>query len=226
MKKLILFFLAFTFNNIFSQQYHFDYFIEKQINKVKPDKERIISNSFYDSNNKFKLTLDTYNEITRGFIFDKNTNLRHCFKVRRDNGSVSFQYVHTNDFSNKKNNKDYSKDDILEIKRIDSLQYSIIVFKNEKRKRKRFTAVVNLEKSDFNNLDIQADYNRCDEIGKEIGKLLDPRFNYNIKKLQINYSSGYIFETTISRIQKVDLSLKLPEKLIIKEFDFFGEFQD
>jgi len=226
MKKLILLFLVFVFINIFSQQYHFDYFIEKQINRIKPEEEKNTSNSFYDSKNKSKLFLNTYNEITRGFIYDKNTNLRHCFKVRRDNGSVAFEYAHTNDFRNKKNNKDDSKDNVLEIKRIDSLQYSIIVFKNEKKKRKRLVVLVNLEKSDFNNLDIEADYNRCDEIGEEISKLLDPNFNYRIKKLQVNYSSGYIFETTISRVQKVDLSLKLPEKLIIKEFDFFGEFQD
>ncbi|MDQ0595158.1 hypothetical protein QFZ37_003527 [Chryseobacterium ginsenosidimutans] len=224
MKKIFLLFLVFTFINLFSQEYHFDYSIESQTTKTKPNKEKSISTSFYDSKNKIHLHIDKYNDKMRAVIYDKDKNLRHSFKVTESKGFVTFQYTHTNDFSKHKN-KDIAKDDVLEVKKIDSLQYQIIAFKNEKRNKKRFTALVTLEKSKLNYLEIGVDHAQSDEMEQKVRKFLDLNSNYILKRMQVDYSTGYSYDSSL-KIKNVDFSLKLPEKLIIKEFDFIGEFQD
>ncbi len=224
MKKLLLLFLFFSFINIFSQEYHFDYSIESQTNRIKPDKERSVSTTFYDSKNKIHLRIDKYNDKLRGAIYDENKNLRHSFKVTEGKGLVTFEYTHTNDF-NKDKHKNIASGDILEVKKIDSLQYQIIAYKNEKKNKKRFTALVTLEKSEFNYLEIGIDHARTDEIQKKVKAFLDPNSNYIVKRMQVDYSTGYFYDSLL-KITNVDFSLKLPEKLIIKDFDFLGEFQD
>lgn len=224
MKKLALLFLVFTFINIFSQEYHFDYSIESQTNQITSNKEKSISTTFYDSKNNIHLHIDKYNNKLRGVIYDRNKDLRHSFKITETKGFVTFEYTHTNDFSKNKH-KDPAKDDILEIKKTDSLQYQIIGYKNEKKTKKRFTAWVTLEKSKFNYLEIGIDHGRSDEMQEKVRELLDPNSNYIIKRMQVDYSTGYSYNSSL-KITNVDFSLKLPEKLTIKDYDFFGEFQD
>jgi len=224
MKKLISLFLFFAFVNLFSQEYHFDYSIESQINRIKPNKENTISTSFYDSKNKISLNLTRYNEKLRAIIYDEQKKLRHSFKVTEAKGFVTFEYTHTNDFSKeKKGHRD--NEDILEVNQIDSLQYQITAFKNEKKTKKRFTALVTLEHSKFDYLEIHVDHAKCDEMMEKVRKFLNPNFIYSVKKISLNYhSTGYSYDDLL-KIQNVDFSLRVPDKLIIKEFDFLGEFQ-
>jgi hypothetical protein len=224
MKKLILLFLFFSFINLFSQEYHFDYSIETQTDKTKPDKEKTISTSFYDSKNKVHLHIDKYNDKMRAVIYDRIKNLRHSFKVTEGKGFVTFEYSHTNDFS-KDNHKSIAEDDILEVVKRDSLQYQIVAWKNAKKKRKRFSAIATLEKSKFNYLEIGIDHSGSEEIEEKVRQFLEPNSNYVVKSLQVDYWTGYSFDSSF-KIAKVDFKLKVPEKLIIKDFDFFGEFQD
>jgi hypothetical protein len=224
MKKLILLFLFFSFINLFSQEYHFDYSIETQTDKTKPDKEKTISTSFYDSKNKVHLHIDKYNDKMRAVIYDRIKNLRHSFKVTEGKGFVTFEYSHTNDFSKDKH-KSIAEDDILEVVKRDSLQYQIVAWKNAKKKRKRFLAIVTLEKSKFNYLEIGIDHSGSEEIEEKVRQFLEPNSNYVVKRLQVDYWTGYSFDSSF-KIAKVDFTLKVPEKLIIKDFDFFGEFQD
>ena len=183
-----------------------------------------MSTSFYDSKDNASLSITKYNEKVRAAIYDDDKNLRHSFKVTPDKGSFIFEYTHTNDF-NKDKKRHLNNEDILEVNQIDSLQYEIIAFKNEKRTKKRFTVIITLEKSKFNYMDIHVDHVKTKEIEEKIKKFLDPNSNYSIKKIHVNYhSTGYVFDTLL-KIQNVDFSLKVPEKLIIKDFDFFGEFQ-
>ena len=224
MKKLILLILFFTFINIFSQEYHFDYSIESQTNRIKPSEEKRVSTSFYDSKDNASLSITKYNEKVRAAIYDDDKNLRHSFKVTPDKGSFIFEYTHTNDF-NKDKKRHLNNEDILEVNKIDSLQYQIIAFKNEKKTRKRLTLIITLEKSKINYLEVSLEHPKTDEMREKLKKFLDPNSNYSMKKIHVNYhSTGYVFDELL-KIQNVDFSLKVPEKLIIKDFDFFGEFQ-
>lgn len=224
MKKLIPLLLIFTFVHIFSQEYHFDYSIESQTNRIKPNKEKSISTTFYDIQDHIHLHIDKYNDKLRGAINDKNKNLRHFFKITEAKGSVTFEYTHTNDFSKNKNTS-ISRNDIIEVTKIDSLQYQIVAFKNKKKTKKRLTALITLEKSNFNYMEIYIEHSKTDEMRDKLKKFLDPNSNYIVKNMQLDYSVGY-FANISFKIEKVDFVLRVPEKLNIKDYDFFGEFQD
>ncbi|MFC5871761.1 hypothetical protein ACFP3I_04135 [Chryseobacterium arachidis] len=171
------------------------------------------------------MQIDKYNDKLRGVIYDKDKNLRHSFKVTESKGFVTFEYIHTNDF-NKEKHKDVANGDILEVNKIDSLQYQIIGYKNEKRTKKRFSALITLEKSKFNYLVIGIDHGKSDEMREKVKEFLDPNSIYAVKRIHIDYySTGYSYDSSL-KITNVDFSLKLPEKLTIKDFDFLGEFQD
>ncbi|WP_449386925.1 hypothetical protein [Chryseobacterium lineare] len=224
MKKLILSFLILFFSNIFSQEYHFDYSIESEMNQSKPYKEKSISTSFYDIKDNIHLHIDKYNDKLRGVIYDKNKNLRHSFKVTQSKGFVTFEYTHTNDFSKYKS-KNIESNDILEVKKIDSLQYRLIAYKNEKKTKKRYTALVTLEKSKFNYLKLGIDHSGNEKMQNKLEEFLNPNINYIIKTMQVDYFTGYFYDSLL-KITNVDFSLKLPEKLVIKDYDYFGEFQE
>lgn len=225
MKKLLPLFLTFIFTTIFSQEYHFDYSIESQTTQIKPDKEKSVSTAFYDSTNKIHLNIDRFNDQFKGIIYDKNKNLRHVFKVIPSKDFVTFEYMYTNDFSKDKH-KDIANGDILEIKKMDSLQYQIIGYKNEKKTKKRFSVLISLEKSTFDYLELGIDHGKTDEMQKNVRAFLDPNSNYAVKRLQVDYhSTGYSYDSSL-KIINVDFSLKLPKELIIKEYNVFGEFQN
>jgi len=224
MKKLLPLFLTLIFTTVFSQEYHFDYSIETQTNQIKPDKEKSVSTAFYDSKDRVYLNLTKYNNKLRAAIYDKDKHLRHSFTVTESKGSVVFKYTHTNDFSTDKH-KSFSTEDIIEVTKIDSLKYQIIAFKNERKRKKRLTALITLEKSNFNYLEVYLEHSKTDEMGDKLKKFLDPNSNYIIKNMQLDYSKGYSADI-LFKIDHVDFSLKLPEKLIIKDFDFLREFQE
>lgn len=225
MKKLIPLFFILSFVRIFSQEYHFDYLIESKTDQLKPQKEKTISTAFYDSKNNIYLQLTKYENKLRASIYDKDKFLRHVFKVTETKGSVMFQYMHTNDF-NKHKNTSFSGNDIIQVNKIDSLHYQVIAFKNRKKTRIRLTALVSLEKSKFNYLEMYIEHSQTDEMKNKIKQHLDLTSNhYLIKNMKLDYSEGYSCEISY-KITDVNFLLRLPEKPTIKEYDFFGEFQD
>lgn len=211
----------------FSQQYHFDYFIQEQSNRVKPDKQQWVNELFYDSLKQNKLFLRSENNKIIASIYDKKNNRSHVFRVDQLKGTLIFSYKHTNQFSPQKTTKDYDKENVINVERIDSLKFKISVFKNSKLKKKKISAIVQVEKSEFNYLNFHADYSRTEEINEKIKSFLNPKFNYKISSEQKTYhSSGYSFEESIKKIQKTDLSITVPEKIIIKEYNYWSEFND
>ncbi len=184
----------------------------------------MISTFFYDSKNKIHLYLTKYNDKLRASIYNKDKNLRHSFKVTETKGTVIFEYTHTNDFSKNKNTS-ISRNDVIEVNKIDSLHYQIIAFKNGNKKRKRLSAIVTLENSKFNYLNINLEHSKSDEMEKKIREFLDPNTNYILKNVRIEYPAGSFYDTSL-KIQSVDFFLKIPDTLVIKEFVFLGEFQE
>lgn len=107
------------------------------------------------------------------------------------------------------------------------MKFNIIVYKNSKLKRKKISAIVTLEKSEFNYINFGADYSRRDEVNEKIKSFLNPNAKYIIKSQQINYiSSGFSFDKSIQNIQKTDLTIEVPNKLVLKEYTFWSDFAD
>lgn len=226
MKKLIPLFFILSFVRIFSQEYHFDYFVKRKDIRIKPDHQQWVTDAFYDSVTKSKLLLHVRDKKIMGTIYQKDKNIRHVFNVFQTGNKLNFTYKYSNQFDVNKRNEDYNKGKVIKIEKIDSLNYKIVAFKNSRLKKKQLSIVVTLEKSDFDYINISADYNRADEMGEMLKELLNPDFKYIVTREQIVYSSGYLFDNSITDIQKVDVSLKIPEKITFKEYSYWPDFEE
>lgn len=227
MKKNLLVLFCFISMTSFSQEYHFDYFIREQSTRIKPDKQQWISESLYDPSSQKSMAIRTLNDKIIASIYEKENHRKHLFKVNKLKDKFTFVYKHSNQFPERQQAKDYNKENVIKVEKIDSLKYNITVFKNSRLKRKKISAIVTLEKSEFNYINFNADYNRTDEINEKIKSFLNPKFNYIVSNQQTKYySSGYTFEESIQKIQKTDLIIIVPEKIILKEFDYWSEFDD
>jgi hypothetical protein len=213
MKKFFLLLFCFISSLVFSQEYHFDYFISEQSIRVKPDKQEWISESFYDSVNNKKLVLRTQNNKIIATIYEKENRIRHVFK-------------YSNQFPEQKTKND-DKENVIKVEKIDSLHYSIIVFKNARLKRKKISGIVKVEKSQFDYVNFSADYSRTDEINEKIKSFLNPKFKYIVRSQQTKYyNSGYSFEESTQKIEKTNLNIIVPKKLIVKEYNYWSDFEE
>ncbi|MDF2551482.1 MAG: hypothetical protein K0R77_757 [Chryseobacterium sp.] len=227
MNKNFLLLFCFITSFAFSQEYHYDYFIAEHSVRFKPDNQQWTSESFYDSVNQKMLFIRTQNDKIIASIYDKENNRSHIFKVNKLKDKITFIYKHTNQYPQQQHKKDYNKENIIKVEKLDSLKYNVTVFKNSKLKKKKISAIVTLEKSEFNYINFNADYNRTDEINKKIRSFLNPKFNYIISNQQKKYhSSDYTFEESIQKIQKTDLTIIVPEKLVLKEYNYWSDFED
>ncbi len=226
MKKNFLLLFCFFSITIFSQEYHFDYLIKGRSVRLKPKSQEWLSSSFYDSVKKIKLHIKTDgNNKTIATIYDKYKDVRHVFKVTQSEDKIFFTYVYSNLFNQEGQTKDHNAQDVIKAQKIDSLHYKIIAYKNAKLKKKKISIIVTLEKSDFNYLELEVDYSRENEMEKQLKSVLDPNYKYVIKNSQIEYSSGYVFDKHID-IKKTDLTLKIPEKLVVREYNPWFEFDE
>ncbi|MGE6396484.1 hypothetical protein [Chryseobacterium scophthalmum] len=226
MKKNFLLLFCFISSFVFSQEYHFDYFIREQSIRVKPDKQEWISESFYDSVNNKSLVLRTQNNKIIATISEKENRIRHVFKVNKSNGNLTFVYKYSNQFPEQKT-KDYDKENVIKVEKIDSLHYNIIVFKNARLKRKKISGIVKIEKSQFDYVNFSADYSRTEEINEKIKSFLNPKFKYIVSSQQTKYyNSGYAFLESTQKIEKTDLSIIVPKKLILKEYNYWSDFEE
>lgn len=227
MKKLIPLFFILSFIRIFSQEYHFDYFIKHKDIRTQPDRQQWVTDFFYDSATKARLVLQVRDKKITGTIFQKDQNRRHVFNVIQSEDHISFVYKHTNQFKdNESNFGDSNKENVIKAEKIDSANYRITAFKNSRLKHKKISLLVTLEKSDLNYTHIGADYTRTDEMEEKLKELLDPGSKYVIRREQIQYSSGYLFDNALTGIQKVDLTIKIPEKLILKEYSYGSDIEE
>lgn len=211
---------------VFSQEYQFDYFIQKNTERIKPDKKKWIEEFFYDSSCQNTLSLRTENGKITASLYDEENDRRHVYKVNKVKDRLTFIYKYTNQFPQQHTAID-DKENVIKIERIDSLKYSISVFKNSKLKKKKISAIITLKKSDLNYIDFNADYSRTDEINEKIQSLLSPELKYQITFSQIKYHfSGYNLEESIQKIQKTNLTITVPEKLTFTEFDYWSDFEE
>lgn len=213
MKKLYFFTLLHFGLFAFSQNYKFDYAIVSIINNLRYNSEKTEHTNLYDSTKKQHLYIRTIDGDLKALIVDEKTGFRHNFKANQGKDFLTFQYLNSEKINNLKN---VILNDIIEISKIDSLQYQVIGYKNEKKKSKRFTALITLEKSDLDYLVFGIDHAKNEYIEEEFRKMLDPETTFKIAKMNLKYSTGVQYEITYN-FKKIDLDFKIPSQLIIAD---------
>lgn len=226
MNKKFLLFFCFVSSVTFSQEYHFDYFITKKHIEIKPQKREWINESFYDTTTNKSLLLVAKDNKIIGTIYEEGNRKRHVFKVDQFKDKLTLTYKFSNQFPEIRKQKCNNKD-VFQVEKIDSLNYDVILFKNSKLKKKKMTARFKIEKGDFNKVYFSSEDCRDGEVNEKLKRFLDPKFKYVVTNEQRNYhSSGHIFENKIQKIQKTNLIIVIPEKLILKEYNPSTDFEE
>lgn len=213
MKKLsFLIFLIFSLFT-YSQNFKFDYaIVSKSVDQNSTSRKAEFTN-LYDSSKKQHLYIRMIDADLRGRIMDEEKGFIHSFKANQEKDFLTFQYLYSEKINKDKN---VVINDVIEISKIDSLQYQVIGYRNEKRKSRRFTAIITIEKSDLDYLHLGIDHAKNEFIGEEFRKLLDPDSTYKIIEMRLKYSTGAEYKITF-QYQKIDLDFSVPSKLILTE---------
>lgn len=213
MKKLYSFIFIVLSLFAFSQNYKFDYAIVSNINNLKYNSEKTENTNLYDSTKKQHLYIRMIDGDLKALIVDEKNGFNHHFKANQGKDFLTFQYLNSEKINNHKN---VILNDIIEISKIDSLQYQVIGYKNEKKKSKRFTALITLQKSDLDYLVFGIDHAKNEYIEEEFRKILDPETTFKIAKINLKYSTGVQYEISYN-FKKIDLDFKIPSQLIIAD---------
>lgn len=210
----------------FSQEYHFDYFISE--NK-KREKQEWISQMFINSATQQALYLRVENNKIVASLYNEAHNTQHLFKVDKKGEKYSFIYSHSKQFLPQTSSKEFAKENVIKVEKIDSLNFNVNVFKNSKLKNKILSAQVTVEPSDFNYIKFFADYTRTDEIDEKIKAYLNPNQKYKIKYERLTKPNNNLGQTVVWNMdvnaEKVELKVVVPEKLIIKDATY-NDFQN
>lgn len=226
MKKNFLLFFCYFSSVTFSQEYQFDYFITMKHTEIKPQKIEWVNELFYDPVKNESLFLKTQNNKIIGIIYEEENRKRHVFKVDQLKDKLTLTYKFSNQFPEKRK-RNCKRKDFFKVEKIDSLQYNVILFKNSNLNKIKMSTRLKIEKNDFNKVYFSSENCRDEEISEKIRKNLDPRFKYIITNEQRNYSSsGHIFEDKIQKIQKTNLIIVIPKKLIYKKINYSTDFEE
>lgn len=221
------FFLLFFFVSIltFSQEYHFDYFIKEKSEYQIPNKHVWNKEWFYDTKNGVRLNLESENNNIIAVLYSQDYKLKHVFKVKNIGKQVNFLYKHSRKINQEYRSEiPYKGKEVFEIKKLDSLKYSFIVFKDLKRKKKVIDAVANLKIGEFEYLDFRIDHIITREAEKQLKNLLEQNQKYIVRSIDYKYNSKYNTSNSFELIQKVDLTIEVPS--IIKEPEHFSDFEE
>ena len=217
MKQLLTALFCCIFTMFFSQKtYQFDYFISceaKENTKNKKNEKKNVDEFLYDSKSKQELNFRVFNSEVTGQIVDIKDEISHVFDVDAKNSNPVFEYKYSSKFKNSKST--LNQKNVFEIKKIDSLNYKILVFQNQKRKNIDWEIEVALEEASFDWIHLEIHYNRRDELEQKLRSLLNKDKKYIIKKISL--TDPYRFERTfeIKKIQNVDFTLQVPKEQIL-----------
>ncbi|KQT22598.1 hypothetical protein ASG22_15190 [Chryseobacterium sp. Leaf405] len=216
MKKLISLFLFFAFVTIFSQEYHFDYYINYK-NEIRRDNipELHFSNEIINSNDH-SYAIRFTNGQDKGFvakIHDFTSNVEHHFilkNIKFPLKSEDFIYQYSVKFPDVKNQFEE------EIKRRtfnfqfiknenDSDYYKIKEFKNNKLKKTRKEANVELQKfeNDLSYIALRALFD-----AHEIDKQIKFEENYIVKSAS-NKFENYEIKLELIAVEPQDFEIKV-----------------
>lgn len=224
MKKypfLVLFFVVFAS----AQTYHFDNFIYYKTERFEEILTLENYNFFYNSKNKsISLSVIAKGNKKIAMLFDDNTKIKHVYTVIEKDNQLNFFYKHSSKLPDFKI-LPKEEDDVIEVTKIDSLKFIAIVYENKKKKKKIRNIKLELIPSDFNKINVGADYSRSEEIDLALEKLLPQNKTFIISiKESYNKFNKLVGKTTLEELIKVDLSISVPQNLIWKEYDYWKDF--
>lgn len=212
----VLFFFSAQF--FFSQKYHFDYFVEDSSKLIGSSEEPWKRTFFYDSQSKLKLILRNDGKGLYGTIYDEKGRRSHFFDVNYKNNKLIFSYGFTDEYGTGNSFEDVNKNDVFEVVKKDSLLYMINIFSNNKKKKIKYAIEVFLEPAEAEFLELPMEYSRFEEVIELLKTELPSDKKFVIKKAKSKNNQRSIkSESNLTKFEKVDLSLVLPEKLIIKD---------
>ena len=229
MKKKFLLLFCFISGFVFSQEYHFDYFIKKKNERLEKERGKWEFEELYNSKNGLKVFFKINNNKILAVLNDNNNSIRHIFRVSKKDEKYLFFYKHSNRLNTKDKErfKTLNKENIITAEKIDSLHYRIFVFNNSSLKQINTEALITLVKSDFDYLEINADYNRSEDMEHELKKKLPENSKFKISKIQyLNRKGKIYYETNYEDFLGIDMILNVPEKIIFKETDYWSDFEE
>lgn len=218
MHKTLSFILLLFINFLFSQSYHFDYFVEDTSREMSNEENPWIRNYFYNSQSGQKLHLRNYENGFMASLYDKESQKSHYFYVSKEKTQLIFTYAYSFEHEDvKRTIKDINKNDDIEVVKIDSLNYKVNIFKNKERRKKKYTMDILIEKNPIDFFEIPMEYSRSEEVIQRLKSYLCCDQKYMTKSsnfTNFKYNETYHFE--ITKFEKTNLILTLPEKLKIE----------
>lgn len=216
MQKTLSFLLLLFINFLFSQSYHFDYFVEDTSRETSNEENPWIRNYFYDSKSGKKLHLRNYENGFLASLYDKESQKSHYFYVSKEKSQLTFTYAYSFEHEVSKTIKDINKNDDIEVFKIDSLNYKVNIFKDKQKRKKKYAMDILIEKSPVDFFEIPMEYSRSEEVIQRLKSYLCCDQKYMTKSsdfTNFKYKETSRFE--ITKFEKTDLTLVLPEKLKI-----------
>jgi hypothetical protein len=218
MKQKYSFLFLLFINFIFSQSYHFDYFVEDSSKEISSKDDPWVRNYFYDSKNDYRLHLRHYEKSFLASLYDGKMSKSHFFYVSKKGPVLSFEYAYSFDHSkSEKSFKDINKDDVIDVIKVDSLQYKINIFKDKNRKKNKYAMNIFLEKNVVDFFEMPIEYSRSEEIIQKLKSYLCCDQKYIIRNSDVtNFKNKRVSQNEVSKFEKTDLTLVVPEKLKIE----------
>lgn len=218
MYKTLSFLLLLFINFLFSQSYHFDYFVEDTSKEKSNEENPWIRNYFYDSQNGYKLHLKNYGNGFLASLYDEKVQKSHYFYVSKEKNQLLFTYAYSFEYKHvKETMKDINKNDNIEVIKIDSLNYKVNIFKDKERRKKKYTMDILIKENPIDFFEIPMEYSRSEEIIHILKSYLCCDQKYMIKSSNfINFKYKETSHFEITKFDKTDLTLVLPEKLKIE----------
>lgn len=216
MKKNFLLLFCFISSFVFSQEYHFDYFIEQ----TRISREKYTSFKFYNSKTRHFFFVSRINQKFIGSLNDTENKLLHYFYIYEKDGNYtavySDSYLHDSTVKeNYEDNKSTGHNNI-EIHKITELHYTVNFLRKNKSKKIWTSLDILLENSEYNFSEIFVD----SPENSSITTLLENEINkngccYRITNYKVIYKKNNVV-SVLNSFKKVYLKLVIPDKLNLK----------
>lgn len=212
MKKLLTSILCFIVTFLFSQTYHFNYSLE--IKRYGPAKKDVweFGSVFFDTKSNTKMSFYNDSAQLKAILHDQPREMSHVYWVEVGKENTKFKYSQSNTYSEK--SMQVGNPYFIDIEQLAPLNFrvDIYVYTNEKKtkKKKKVSALITLEKSDFEYLEIKSDFFGATYIKDRILAMLPSDSKYHISKVEEEFSDGSKY-TFINTLRTTDITLTIPE---------------
>ena len=195
-----------------SQELYFDYFVTKQVKKIRPNKPEYITTFCLDTNNAKSVSIRKDDLSLIGELWDMEKNIKHYCKISKYQDNYNFMYDYSGTFSIKSTEEKY----LISIINKDQLHKQVEV--SEDTGKTIIIIDLELEPSDFEYYNISADdYFISKMINQKLRDELKKDGIFRVKYYNIKFLKSSNIEISNNlTFQKIDFSLVIPNILIFK----------